>query len=733
MTEKQPLVSIIIPSFNRKVELENCLSSIYQQDYPRLEILVVDDGSIDGTDKMITEKFPAVRFLSSLVRYGPPYQRNVGIMSSQGEYLLFLDSDVIIHNSAIISRMVRIFQENKTVGSIGGEIRDEWGTNSAFGWHISPNGYCSPLEIQKHNKALIDCSYIGSCNCMVPKELIMRIGGFDPYYGYGSEDADLGIAIRNLNLQNVAGYSIAVKHLRSANGRYQHETYRYRTTQVRLLLKHFGLKKQIVAMAVDVARVSLFHLSLPAKLQFKLLMNKPIKHENLWGGMMLLMAHLENMHRINNTLRSRSCNFLDPKEMQLFREKKRQEINLVNAYKGRVKQLVKKSFKLLPISVQILSIKKYCALKKNHIRNLPDSLTFFVTQRCNAHCKHCFYWKEINTSSSELSIGEIEKIATSFKSGLGSLSLTGGEPFLRKDLLEIAQIFIGICNTQYISISSNGLLTEQIHETCRRILKQSGLITLDVQISLDGLETIHDDIRRVPHAFNKAIDTIGWLRRLQQSNSKLKTNVALTIQPSNVDQIENYINHMLAFNIPLRFLIVRGNSFGTYGLSKQIVRGFDPQNKESGQITLDLERLEELYSKLDQLNRLSSFKFWSELEQAKMYTTLEILHTRRRILDCYAGNIEGVLYSQGDVALCELTSPVGNLRQMKYDFSKVWHSSRAHWVRTMTRACTCIHDCNLGTALRYHPALYYSSLMEQSLEGRESRWDRNGGVNMALK
>ena len=110
--------------------------------------------------------------------------------------------------------------------------------------------------------------------------------------------------------------------------------------------------------------------------------------------------------------------------------------------------------------------------------------------------------------------------------------------------------------------------------------------------------------------------------------------------------------------------------------------------------------------------------------QATMYTTLRIIEEKKRIIPCYAGSLEGVIYSNGDVAICELTKPFDNLKEANYDFYKIWNSEKANRIRSLTRSCACIHGCNLTTALRFQPEILYSTVIGHSLKNREQRWLR---------
>lgn len=116
------MVSIIVPSFNRKDELEELIPSIRQQENSTsFEIIVVDDGSTDGTrellKKLTKEWDGALRFFEQN-RAGPGAARNLGIKHAQGDILVFVDSDCITPHGWL-SRLTSVF-DNPQVGAAGG-------------------------------------------------------------------------------------------------------------------------------------------------------------------------------------------------------------------------------------------------------------------------------------------------------------------------------------------------------------------------------------------------------------------------------------------------------------------------------------------------------------------------------------------------------------------------------------------------------------------------------------
>ncbi len=92
-TERAPLVSVVIPTYNREYLVQEAIASVLAQGYPALEVLVVDDGSTDNTVSRVGALGPPVRVISIRHSGWPGLVRNVGIREAHGELIAFLDSD----------------------------------------------------------------------------------------------------------------------------------------------------------------------------------------------------------------------------------------------------------------------------------------------------------------------------------------------------------------------------------------------------------------------------------------------------------------------------------------------------------------------------------------------------------------------------------------------------------------------------------------------------------------
>ena len=154
----------------------------------------------------------------------------------------------------------------------------------------------------------------------------------------------------------------------------------------------------------------------------------------------------------------------------------------------------------------------------------PRLLTYTVTFRCNARCIMCDSWKL--KGHHDLEIEEIESIFRQLPR-LDAVRLTGGEPFVRTDLLEIVELVVRYLRPFGIHITSNGFLTDRIIELCE---KRSRVVPLQIMISMDGLAEQHNHIRGNKNAFGCAMKTIESLIPLRR-----KLNLDLVVNQTIVD------------------------------------------------------------------------------------------------------------------------------------------------------------------------------------------------------
>ena len=352
-------------------------------------------------------------------------------------------------------------------------------------------------------------------------------------------------------------------------------------------------------------------------------------------------------------------------------------------------------------------------------RRKPLSLVYFVTHRCNLRCRHCFFLKELDQPVAELTLPEIDRFTKSIGSFL-SLSLTGGEPFIREDLAEIVQLFHKNCSIRNLNIPTNGQLTQQIVAGTRKILESCPGLAFNLAMSLDGPREMHDSMRNRQGAFDKAIETYRAIRELQRSYPRLNTEIITVISAHNQDRLEEFYDYVFTELKPdsVNLSPVRG------GVSDATLKDFD------------LARYEQLIGRLQKAfveQRVSGYANFSCSEYV-LATRLIIPGIISRILRrnvyqtaCYAGVLSGVLYASGDVYPCELLDrKIGNLRDYNMDFMALWNSPQATEIikHIKQTRCFCIHPCNFTVNILFN-ARYIPRLLAGAVRLRLRRMRRS--------
>ena len=122
----------------------------------------------------------------------------------------------------------------------------------------------------------------------------------------------------------------------------------------------------------------------------------------------------------------------------------------------------------------------------------------FITNRCNARCSFCFIdFNDPKTFKGELTLEEIDKLTKNLGKSLLNVNFTGGEPFARKDILDIAKLYIRNSTIQSIYITTNASLPERIENFAKEISSIDSSIEQSFQISIDDLPERHNKVRKI--------------------------------------------------------------------------------------------------------------------------------------------------------------------------------------------------------------------------------------------
>ena len=214
-------------------------------------------------------------------------------------------------------------------------------------------------------------------------------------------------------------------------------------------------------------------------------------------------------------------------------------------------------------------------------KQLPSYFIFYPTSRCNLKCSHCFYHDSLNKKFNELSVDEIDKITKTMDPIL-SLILTGGEPYLRHDLDKIVKIFYENTKVPIITIPSNGWYLSKMDKQITNMMEWCPYLTLNQQISIDGIGADHDLIRMdkqvvgSDNSFDRAIKTIHHLKKLQKTYNRINIGIIITFTSQNQKKFKDIIKE-------IHSLVEPDN------ISINLVRG-DPKQKVNLNLDLELYR-----------------------------------------------------------------------------------------------------------------------------------------------
>ncbi len=340
-------------------------------------------------------------------------------------------------------------------------------------------------------------------------------------------------------------------------------------------------------------------------------------------------------------------------------------------------------------------------LKNALSRDRLKFLIFFTTSHCNCRCQACFYWRRLN-GPDDLSVEEIDRISSSI-GAFRTLLLSGGEPFLRKDLFDICRPFIENNKITVLAVPTNGTLPDEAAAFCGRIVAMYPHLTLSLAVSVDGPRELHDSLRGAEGVFDKAAATLKMLSELKKSHKKLEVAVNTVITNRNIDQLGKFMDFVFDnFDIDYHdFELMRGD-YKDENLSLPSVDTI----KKAHELIIK-NRLK--YLKRRKANPLERFANVSLLNLSQCLKE-RFLSKRKPLFVCSAGRNIGVIDANGDVRLCELMPPVGNLRDAAYDFYAVWNSGAADKLRERISKshCACTHVCFIKlTASSYFRTLFY--------------------------
>jgi len=342
----------------------------------------------------------------------------------------------------------------------------------------------------------------------------------------------------------------------------------------------------------------------------------------------------------------------------------------------------------------------------------PISVVHFVTNRCNARCSFCFIdFDDPKTFAGELTIDEIDKLTKNLGSSLLNVNITGGEPFARKDLVEIAKKYLTNTTIQSIYITTNASLPDRIKNFAEKVSEFRKNVELTFQISIDDFPEEHNKVRKIKDLFDNCIESYRLLKAMGQNINPV---VSITVTHENCDNIKKIFNY-LYYDCKID------------SIKCTIVR-------DEGVYKTPFEKKKKIYDAYDWLtneikNKISNNEiknYNSKSIQGRMHKTKDILSWEmvkkmylkpKYISPCHAGSLFGIITSNGNVFPCEILEKklLGNLRDNDMNFMKIWNNTKTKEIKKeiIDSKCNCTYECALTYNIlgnwRYQPKLISSA------------------------
>jgi radical SAM protein with 4Fe4S-binding SPASM domain len=288
------------------------------------------------------------------------------------------------------------------------------------------------------------------------------------------------------------------------------------------------------------------------------------------------------------------------------------------------------------------------------------------------------------------------------------LALSGGEVYLRDDLVEICRTFYKGNAPSIILLPTNGLMPERIARMTEEVLRACPRSAVAVKLSVDAVGDAHDRMRGVEGAFAKTMETHGLLVPLLGRYRNFELGVNTVYCRENQGAMDEVIDRVHAMG---------GIRTHTVSLARGDAR--DPET-----LDVDLAGYEAAMGRLARELRAGKQPTYTfrgaRIKAAQDVVQRGLIHetarTGARQLECYAGRLNLVATETGELYPCESFRPehrLGSLREHGMDAMEVLRAEEAiRVVEKIGRECHCTHECYMMTNILFNPRFYPALLRE---------------------
>jgi MoaA/NifB/PqqE/SkfB family radical SAM enzyme len=326
---------------------------------------------------------------------------------------------------------------------------------------------------------------------------------------------------------------------------------------------------------------------------------------------------------------------------------------------------------------------------------LPVNVAVSIISTCNSRCLTCNIWRDHTPGEGrDFTLEEFDKTFRSLGRMPFWFTVSGGEPFMRKDIVEICKSLYDHCRPAQINIPTNSLVWRPLAERVAAIADYCRDSQLVINLSLDGVGEKHDEVRGIKGNFDKVMLVYRQLKALERPN--LTVGIHSVISRFNVDhfpQLHDFVVNELRPDSFISEIAEERVELGTVGT------GITPSGPDYAR-AVDLMTEASAYRAHHGQSR-----FIQAFRRTYYQLVKQFLAKDAQMVPCYAGWASAHIAPNGDVWTCAVRAePIANLRDHDYDFRKIWFSRLAKPIRKSIRNGECA--CPLANAA------YTSMLMD---------------------
>jgi MoaA/NifB/PqqE/SkfB family radical SAM enzyme len=641
-------VSVIIP-FRKSIYLEKVLEQI---------IPFFNDVIVVGDEFEYQNNFQKVNFIKAL-NLNASQSRNLGIKYAKNNYLFFLDSDCIPNKEFMID-LVNVKLNEKIVLA------------STYNTNLSSNNLISDVMSSLIKQRLLNQNQtykkISSAGFIISKNFLLDIGKFNESMD-SFEDTDLSVRInlfdghinyikkfQLLHLKKYSFYSFireclfksfdGINHI-NCNKKY------FNTIGINIPVKNFFYILPFLSLPFLIVNINFIFLTF-----LFYIFNIFLFHNHYLCLKMKITAPLIGMIKylsfIAGGLTSKILYF----------------IKCLGAF-------------FIEIFDYLICLKRVLIKSK-----YPVHLIQYVTARCNLRCQHCFYKETLNAKDpGEMQIDEMINSAKKLSPFLW-YSITGGEVFIRNDFKELVLEIQKKLRPKFFSLPTNGWYTDRTYQSVLETLQNLNRGNLILFFSIDGNETIHDQIRG-KNSFKKLKETYYKLKKISKLYPRLHLNIVITVQQDNYNIFPDYLFEIQKIFDPITISInlLRYHSLNSPKLDPNIISSYE----KTVRIYETEIRTKNKYNFI--MNSIIKAK-----EKVQKDIILDVAKNDKFSTYCSAGNLSYVIMENGDVKPCEiLDNKYGNIKKEKIEDIINSKSSKENrnWIKKTK--CRCTYECANST------------------------------------